>query len=134
VSTTYLADTHALLGHLCGRARSLGATAGRVLARAERGQGDVRVSVLSLWEAALLAERGRIRLNGGWNAWADAVARLPGLRVEDLTLDDVAHARAFPSLADPADRLIVGTALRLGATLLTADERITRSGVVPVAW
>ena len=94
----------------------------------------MRVSVISVWEVSLLVEKGRIRLVAGWPAWLAALRRAPGLIVEPLLWDDVEHARAFPSLIDPADRFIVGTALRLNAVLVTGDERITRSRTVPVLW
>ena len=36
--------------------------------------------------------------------------------------------------ADPADRIIVATALYLGASLVTRDERINACGLVPCLW
>jgi PIN domain nuclease of toxin-antitoxin system len=39
---------------------------------------------------------------------------------------------AFPG--DPADRLIVATALIEGATLVTRDGRIRRSALVETVW
>jgi len=35
---------------------------------------------------------------------------------------------------DPADRLIVATALELGASIVTKDEAITRYGRVSTTW
>lgn len=35
---------------------------------------------------------------------------------------------------DPGDRVIVATALVEGVKLVTKDERITESGIVPVVW
>jgi len=129
----YVLDTHALLRFLEDRG-SLGRDARRILDRMAIAGVDARLSAISLWEVALLLERGRIKLAAGWSAWSSAVRRIPGLTIEALTPDDIEQARAFPTLIDPADRLIVGTALRLGATLVTSDERIRRSGAVPVTW
>jgi len=44
-----------------------------------------------------------------------------------------AEVASFPPTfqRDPADRIIVATARVLGATLLTADQRIVRSKLVP---
>ena len=36
--------------------------------------------------------------------------------------------------ADPADRIIVATALYLGASVVTHDEKIKASGLVPCIW
>ena len=41
-------------------------------------------------------------------------------------------ADAFPG--DPMDRIIAATALTEGIPLVTADERIRRSGVVRTIW
>jgi PIN domain nuclease of toxin-antitoxin system len=130
---TYLLDTHALLAFLADR-EGVGRNARRILDRIVKGAGDARVSVISLWEVSLLLEKGRIKLRAGWSAWSTAVRRIPGLTIEPLTAEDIEHASTFPTLVDPADRIIVGTALRLGATLITGDERITESRVVPVLW
>ncbi|MGH9416596.1 MAG: PIN domain-containing protein [Terriglobales bacterium] len=39
---------------------------------------------------------------------------------------------AFPR--DPADRIIAATALAHGLTLVTADQKIRSSGLVPTLW
>ncbi len=43
-----------------------------------------------------------------------------------------AEARSLRALADPFDRLIAGTALRLGVPLISADARIAASAVKTV--
>lgn len=48
-----------------------------------------------------------------------------------IALDSV---KLEPFHADPADRLIVATALATGATLVTKDERIREFGLVPTVW
>jgi PIN domain nuclease of toxin-antitoxin system len=131
---TFLLDTHALIAFLAADWKRVGREARRILDRAGKGAVDARVSVVSLWEVAVMVEKRRLRLSTGWSAWSSAVQRSPHLTIESLVLADVDHARAFPTLVDPADRLIVGTALRLDATLVTNDVRITKSRVVPTAW
>ena len=72
----YLADTHALLFHL-SQPNRLGAAA----RRAFDGLGStatIHVSSLSLWEVALLHEKGHVRLAAGYSAWADAIAEASG--------------------------------------------------------
>ena len=44
----------------------------------------------------------------------------------DLSMDD--------KIAEMHDRLIVGAARRLGATLISADRLITSAGLVPLVW
>ena len=130
---TYVCDTHAFIWAAAGD-RRIGREAARIFARARKSQVDLRLSVASLWEVALSVEKGRLRIPRSWPEWLDTARNVPGLRIEPLEVGDVDHARAFRSLVDPYDRLIVGTALRLGAKLITADERITRSRAVPTVW
>lgn len=130
----FVADTHALLWWLGGETKHLGRQAARVLERADGVHSEVIVSVLSLWEVALLNDEGRLRLAAGYTAWCQALERHPGLRVESLTLADIDHARGLRTLRDPVDRLIAATALRLHAPLLTADARIASSRKVRVLW
>jgi PIN domain nuclease of toxin-antitoxin system len=46
----------------------------------------------------------------------------------------VEEARSLGSLRDPHDRLIGGTALRLGAALITADHRLRRERNLRTVW
>lgn len=130
----YVLDTHALIDFASDDRRRLGKRVIDLMMRMRIGAIEAHVSVISLWEVALLAERGRLGMSGGYQAWSSSLRRAAGLLVEPLLPQDIENARAFPSLVDPADRLIVGTALRLSATLVTSDARITESGVVPVLW
>ena len=82
----------------------------------------------------MLLERGRLRAPLRWEAWVTMVGSTPGIVVEPLTLGDVATARSIGALVDPFARLITSTALRLGAPLITADERISASGIVEIVW
>jgi PIN domain nuclease of toxin-antitoxin system len=128
----YLADTHALLWSLATPER-LGAKAARVF----RGLGatsEVHVSTVSLWEIAVLHDEGQLRLKAGFSAWHEALAALPGIRIEPLVGADIEEARSLPSLRDPFDRLIAGTSLRLNVPLLSRDARIGRERRVRVIW
>ena len=129
-----VADTHVIVWYLGGAVSRLGRGARRWLDRADGVNVEVCVSTVSLWEVALLEEAGRVRLPAGFTAWCDAIDAAPGLRVEPVVRADIERARDVRLLRDPNDRLIVGAALRLGVPLLTADTRVTDSGVVPVVW
>ena len=91
----------------------------------ERGLRDATLaaSAISFWEVAMLHEKGRIDLRQDTRAWR---TRLIDDGLIEIPVDgDIAiRANELTDLpADPADRLIVATALG-GHTLVTADERI----------
>ncbi len=130
---TYLVDAHAFVWWATGK-RALGRSAARVFARAERGLDELRLPSVAAFEIALLEERGRLKSALPWRQWLAALESTPGLSVEPLLLADVARARDLGALVDPFDRLVAATALRLECALITADERVTESGLVPVVW
>jgi PIN domain nuclease of toxin-antitoxin system len=129
----YVADTHVLLWALSGSLQRLGRGARRAVSGVDTGVSELVVSVVSLWEVALLHDEGKLRLAQGFSAWCDALEAAPGLHVEPLLRADVEQARSLRGLRDPHDRLIAGTAVRLGVPLLTADSRVAASGV-RVVW
>lgn len=117
-----LLDTHALIWLVLGSER-LGPVAQRRCQELVRHRG-VLVSAISFWEVATLVRKNRFRLATSPTAWRDDVLRQG---IIEIPLDGVAatEASTLPDFhADPADQLIVASAIRSGATLLTADERI----------
>ena len=84
---------------------------------------NVAVSAISFWEIAMLHEKRRLTLLHDVAAWRDALLR-DGLI--EVPVDGAIGIRANELAdfhADPADRLIVATALS-GHRLVTADRRI----------
>jgi PIN domain nuclease of toxin-antitoxin system len=119
-----LLDTHALIWVVEGNGR-LGRRASR-LVDAELLADRLGVASVSFWEIAMLVKRGRLTVEPSVDQWR---LRVLGLGVEEIPLTgDVAiSAVRLPDLHhDPADRLIVATAMATGATLVTADDRILR--------
>jgi predicted nucleic acid-binding protein len=54
--------------------------------------------------------------------------------MEPLLPEDVDEARALAGLRDAFDRMIAGTALRLGLPLLTRDEAMTQLTRLRTWW
>lgn len=127
-------DTHALVWFFAGDLRRLGRQARHLLRTADGVGLEIVVSAISLWEIALLHDEHRLVLPRGFTAWCDALDSHPGFRIEALTRGDVEAARTLAVLRDPHDRLIAGTAVRLGVALLTVDDRIAASGRVRIVW
>jgi PIN domain nuclease of toxin-antitoxin system len=97
-----------------------------------RGSDTLLLSVISGWEVALLVQGGRLRLPTQLEAWLEQAMTIPGLEVAPLTVPIIAGAARLAALRDPADMLIVATALHFGAPLVTSDDRIEDAGLVRV--
>lgn len=117
-----LLDTHVLVWLDEGDQR-LGKNALRAINDA-LAAGQLGVATVSFWEVAMLVEKKRITMQPEVADW-----RLDLLQAGllEIALGGVATIRAaqLPMFhGDPADRMIVATAIETGATLLTADEKI----------
>jgi len=136
-----LLDTHAWIWWLA-QPESLSPAARAVMdAATDPGGGGgsaegLAVSAISVWELAMLVERGRLELTMSPSRWVEECERLPFLSFlavdPRVALHAVTHASA--ALTDPADRMIVATALVHGLALVTKDERIRRHAPVPTIW
>ena len=125
-----LLDTHAWIWWVDQDPR-LGA---RVLAALDALPADRRplVADVSLWEVAMLVERGRLALDVPLREWLDAAAHPRSVRVVPVSPQIAAEVASLPESfpRDPADRLVVSTSRALGVPLLTHDIRIAKSGLV----
>lgn len=89
---------------------------------------ELWLSPISVWEAHLLAERGRVRVDTTPSEWVQRMVQALPRREAPLTHDIAIACRqlALPH-ADPAGRFLAATAQVLGLTLVTADARLTSS-------
>ena len=86
-------------------------------------EATLAASAFSFWEVAMLQEKGRIDLGQDVRSWRTRLLN-DGLFEIPIDGDIAIRANELTDLhADPADRLIIATALG-GHTLLTADDRI----------
>ena len=129
-----LLDTHALLWWLDSPDR-LGPEARRAIDAALPSRA-VRASSISVWEIALLSTRGRLDLGEPLDRWLARCEALPFLSF--VPLDNAVAVRSValppPLHRDPADRIIVATALELGIPLATRDERLLDYPHVETIW
>jgi PIN domain nuclease of toxin-antitoxin system len=100
-----------------------------------RRNGDgLAISDITLLELATLSSTGRIRLNISLESFLREIEA----RFTILPISGRACVRALGLPAvypkDPADRIIAGTALVEGLSLLTADRAIRRSRALPTIW
>lgn len=92
--------------------------------------GALYLSAVTAWEIALLVDTGRIELDLPVEAWVQRFVERPG--IEAVPLDWRSASRSYQlhhlEHRDPADRLLIATAIELACPLVTYDERIWRFG------
>lgn len=119
-----LLDTHVLLWAAFKNQR-LG---GRAAAAINLGSSENRlaVSAITPWEIGLLASKKRIDLYRDVLDWVQETLAKPGIRLVPLEPEIAVASTRLPweMHPDPADRILVATARRLGATLVTADQAL----------
>lgn len=125
MTTRLLLDTHIVLWLDAGDA-ALRPTTRLMLEAHWRAGNALCVSAITAWEIALLADVGRIELDLAPDAWLVRFLARPG--IEAVALSASAATRSYPLTSlpqrDPADRLLIATAIELGCPLVTYDKRI----------
>jgi PIN domain nuclease of toxin-antitoxin system len=125
-------DTHALLWWALDPEK-LSAHAAEVLATMEREGGFA--SAISIWELGIKVKRKKLVLPLAVDELALRIER-SGI-VELLPVDTATWLRSLSLVwdhPDPADRVIVATALGKGLPLLTKDETIRSFAEVRTVW
>lgn len=127
-----LLDTHVLLWWAADPDR-LSSAATASLAAMERRGGFA--SAISIWELGVKIQRGKLELGISIEEFARRIQK-SGI-IELVPVDTATWLRSL-ALAwdhrDPADRVIVATAILQDVPLLTADAEIHRFGGVSCVW
>jgi PIN domain nuclease of toxin-antitoxin system len=86
----------------------------------------VGVSVISVWELAMLHKRGKVTLDRPLPDWVRLALSYPNVRLLDLTPDTAVESVFLPDPfhKDPADRFLVATARILNIPIVTQDAKI----------
>jgi PIN domain nuclease of toxin-antitoxin system len=84
------------------------------------------VSVISVWEIAMLEVKKRIALPYSCLEWVQRALRAPGTSLVTLTPEITIESTRLPGTfhGDPVDRILIATAKDMGASLATADRGI----------
>ena len=128
-------DTHALLGWVSGNKDRLSITAAAAI-EAEMDGGRIFVSSISAWELAMLVSKGRVALTMDVEEWLKVVSRIETLSFVPIDNDIAVKSIVLPGEfhKDPVDRIIVATARKLAAPLVTVDEKILNYPHVRTLW
>jgi PIN domain nuclease of toxin-antitoxin system len=99
-------------------------------------RGEICISSISSWEVALLVRKGRLELTIPVDDWIAKSEALPFIRFVPLDNRIAFRSNYLPGELheDPADRIIVATALTLGAPLVSRDTKIRDYPHVKTIW
>ncbi|MDX1996685.1 MAG: type II toxin-antitoxin system VapC family toxin [Thermoanaerobaculia bacterium] len=94
--------------------------------------GRVWLSPISVWELGLLAERGRVEIEGDFRSWVERANRHFPINEAPLT-GEIALQTLEADLPhrDPADHILAATTMAYGLTLVTADQRLLAAEWLP---
>lgn len=108
-------DTHVWVWTCAGDRRAAGM---------EKFKGAPIISAISIWEVCMLSLKGRLELSPDVETWISENLAPPSV-LEPISPAISIRSCALPNFhGDPADRLIVATAIELGLPLITADRQI----------
>ncbi|MDF3129964.1 type II toxin-antitoxin system VapC family toxin [Kiritimatiellaeota bacterium B1221] len=86
--------------------------------------GRMAISAISIWEIGMLVDKKRLVLEPTVKVWIQKYLRAP-FTLQPLSSDISLRAASLSGFhGDPADSMIVATALELGQVLVTADRAI----------
>jgi PIN domain nuclease of toxin-antitoxin system len=126
----FLLDTHVVIRWLID-AKKLSREQSRMLEAAVRRVQPVALSAISLLEIAVLTSAGKLKLR--LDDFFGELQSNPLFRVLPLTYEIALEVASLGgTLRDPADRAIVATARVHRLRLVTSDQRIITSKLVPV--
>ena len=128
-----LVDTHIVVWLALDPTR-LSSNAREAIDHARKNGEGLAIAAISLFESVAIAARGRIQLDISVESFLQEVeARFV---VKPLTgrISVKAQQLHAPYPNDPMDRMIGATALVEGLSLITADEQIRKSNMIPAIW
>ena len=90
-------------------------------------RGDLYVSTISFWEVGMLVAKRRMEIMGSVWSWRDRIIADGAKEIPisgPIAIASTEFGEGLP--ADPADRIIVATAMTIGGSLLTSDVPLLR--------
>lgn len=99
-------------------------------------QKEIFISCISAWEVALLVAKKRLRLTLEVPDWIAKSERLPFFHF--LPVDNSIAVKSVnlpqPLHSDPADRIIIATAITIAAPVVTKDEKLLNYPHLKTIW
>jgi PIN domain nuclease of toxin-antitoxin system len=124
-------DTHAWLWWV----NSIPDTLPDAVVKAIQAETTVGVAAISCLEVAMLSRKGRIALPCPLTLWFLGALETSQIGLLPLTPEIAVASTELPDIhSDPADRVILATAITHGATLVTKDQRMRQYPGVNILW
>ena len=99
-------------------------------------QKGIFISSISAWEVALLTAQKRLELSIDVADWIGKSEKLPFFQF--IPVDNSVAVKSVnlpqPLHMDPADRIIIATAITMGAPVVTRDEKLLDYPHVETIW
>ena len=97
---------------------------------------SIIVSSISAWELALLVSKKRLKLTLDVSDWIAKSESLPFIQFVPVTNSIAVKSvnLPLPLHPDPADRIIIATALSMGAPLVTKDKKLLGYSHIKTIW
>jgi PIN domain nuclease of toxin-antitoxin system len=96
----------------------------------------ILISSISAWEVALLVAKKRLKLTIDVIDWIAKSEVLPFIKF--IPVDNAVAIKSVnlpqPLHDDPADRIIIATAISMGAPLVTKDKKLLKYPHVQTIW
>ncbi len=130
----YVTDTHPLLNYWCNQRRKLSKRVLNVFESARAEDATIYVPAYVFVEIAQLLRKNVIKLNQPLSVWATTLFSCRGYRLVPLDLPVVLEYDRLLFSKDPADSLIVATALYLDLPLISNDSVIHDAKPCRIFW
>lgn len=96
---------------------------------------EILVSSISIWEVFLLIKKNRMGFSIDIDSWLEKLESLPFIKF--IPVDNKIASQSVKldfDNSDPADRIIIATALNMGAKLITSDKKILNYSKIQTIW
>jgi PIN domain nuclease of toxin-antitoxin system len=127
-------DTHAWIWFI-SNPENLSKRAEKAVKAAVKEKG-ILISSISAWELALLVRKKRLKLTIEVSDWIAKSESLPFIQFVPVTNSIAVKSvnLPLPLHPDPANRIIIATALSVGAPLVTKDKKLLEYSAIKTIW
>ncbi len=127
-------DTNALIWWI-GESNKLSKKAKKIIEESEKEK-SIYISSMSVLEIYILLKKNRLGFNTLADNWLQRVENLSCVHFVPMDNEIAVLSVNLPDFPhkDPADRIIIATALNMGAKLITSDKRILNYSKVQSIW